>query len=144
MAEHVGERRRVTINEPRLAVVVVHREGAAVGEVIAVRLDGFGREEVALQAHRRLALEQGERVGQGEQDRVPLLIGRFEERSTVGDVGVDARVVVGAVGMRPADVEQVTVDLHGVHGRRPAGQGDGHVVARPGADDQHVSRALHP
>ena len=139
LAEDVGERRRVAIDEPRLAVVVVHRERAAVGEVVAVRLDGLGGEQVALQAHRRLALEQRQRVGQGEQDRVPAAIRRLEERPSVGDVGVDARIVVGAVGMGPADVEQVLVDLHGVHRRRPARQGDGDVVARSGADDQHVA-----
>ncbi len=106
--------------------------------MVTVRLDSLDGEQVALETYRRLALEQRERVRQGEQDRVPPPIGRLEECPTVGDVCVDARVVVGPVRVGAADVEEVPVDLHGVHRGRPAGEGDGDVVARAGADDQDL------
>ena len=87
VAEHVLERAGVALDEPRLAVVVVHGERATGGEVVAVRLDGLLGEQVALEADRRLALQQRERVGEGEQDRVPLAVGLLEEGAAVGDVG---------------------------------------------------------
>ena len=138
----VLQRGRIAIDEPRFAVVVVHRERATVGEVVAVRLHRLGGEQVALQTHRRLPLEQRQRIRQGEQDRVPPTVGPLQERPSVGDVRGDAGVVVGAVGMCPSDVEEVAVDLHGIDGCRAAGEGDGDVVARAGADHQDGARRV--
>ena len=111
LAEHLLERGGVAVDQPRLAVVVVHGEDAAVGEVVAVGLDGLLREEVALEPHGRLALQERERVGEGQQDRVPPVVGRLEEGAPVGEVGVDPRVVVGGQRVPTPELEQVGVDL---------------------------------
>ena len=86
LPEHLRERVGVPVDQPALAVVVVHREHATLGEVVAGRLDGLGGEQVALEPHRRLAGDERERVGQGEQDAVPLLVRPLE----VGPPVVDA------------------------------------------------------
>ena len=142
LLEDLLQRPGVAVDQPRLAVVVVHRQRAARAQVVAIGVDGFLGEEVALQAHRRLALQQRQGVGEGQQDRVPLPIGPLQEGPTVGDVSDDAGVVVWAVRVLAAEVEEVPVDLHGVDTRGTAGHGDGHVVARAGADDEHLAGVL--
>ena len=79
--------------------------------MVAVGLDGLLGEQVALEADGRLSLQKRQRVGEREQDGVPVAVGLLEERPAIADVGDDAGVVVGAVGVAPAEVEEVTVDL---------------------------------
>ncbi len=56
-------------------VVVVHREDAAGREVLADLVERFLGEQVTLEAQRRLPSEEGQGVGQGEQDQVVALVG---------------------------------------------------------------------
>ena len=56
-------------------------------EVVAGRLHRLLGEEVALEAERRLARHERDRVRQREQDQVVLLVGALEERAAVVDVG---------------------------------------------------------
>ena len=72
--ERVGERAGEPVDDPLLAVEVVHRERAARREVIARGLRRLQREQVALQAQRTRARDQRQRVGQREQDQVVLLV----------------------------------------------------------------------
>ena len=56
-------------------------------------------EEIALQPQRAGSGNQGQRVGQCEQDQVVLLVGVRQERTAVVDVRRDPRVLVGVVGV---------------------------------------------
>ncbi len=132
------------VDEPALAVVVVHREGAAGLEVLAGGPHGLRGEQVALQPQRAGSGHQGERVGQREQDEVVAAVGALQEGAPVGDVGGDARVVVRPVGvLRAAELAQFGIDLDGVDPAGALGQRDGHVGAAARAHDQHVLRGRH-
>ena len=109
-ADRVG----VAVEQPRL-VVVVHRERAARLEQRARPLQRLGGEQVVLQAQRRLAGDDGRRVGQREQDEVVATVGALHEGPPVVDVHGDPRVGVGAVRVPvAADLHQGRVDLHRV------------------------------
>ena len=82
--------------------------------------------------------DQGQGVGQREDDQVVLLVGRPQVRPAVVDVR-DPRVLVRVVGViLHADLLDGRVDLHGVHVARAVGQGDGHVGAAARPHDQHL------
>ena len=71
-----------------------------------------GGEQVVLQAQGRLAGDDRERVGQGQQHEVVAPVGPLQERPAVVDVGRDPRVGVGAVGVAvAAQPLQCRVDL---------------------------------
>ena len=87
------------VDQPVLAVVVVHRERAVGGQVLAGGGQGLFGEQEALQPDLRGPGDQGQRVGQGEQDQVVLGVGGLQERPAVVDVPGDPRIVVGVVGV---------------------------------------------
>ena len=127
------------IDQPPLAVVVVHGEGAIGLEVGARLLHRLAREEVALEPKGGLAADERQGVGEGEQDQVVLLVGPLKEGSPVVDVDADARVVVWVLRVTlGADLLEARVDLDRVHVPGALGQRDRHVRPRPGADDQDV------
>ena len=127
------------IDQPPLAVVVVHGERAIWLEVGARLLHRLPREEVALEPKGGLAADERQGVGEREQDQVVLLVGPLEERPPIVDVDADARVVVGVLGVTlGADLLEAGVDLDRVHVPGALGQCDRHVRPRPGADDQDV------
>ncbi len=106
------ERPGQAIDQPLLAVVVVHGERAIGLQVGARLLHRLAREQVALEPKRGLAADERQRVGQREQDQVVLLVGPLEERPPVVDVDADARVVVGSLGVTlGADLLQPRIDL---------------------------------
>ena len=118
------------VDQPVLAVVVVHREPAAGGEVVAGGCDRLRGEQVGLQPDRARAADQHQGVGQGEQDQVVLRVGLLEERAAVVDVGEHPRVLVGAVGVAfPPDLQDARVDLDGVDVLGALGQRDRDVAA---------------
>ncbi len=127
------------VDQPRLAVVVVHREDAVLGEVVARLGDGLLGEQVRLEPELAGARDEGQRVGQGEEDEVVLLVVARQEGATVVDVDADARVVVGLVRVDlAADLLDPRVDLHRVDVLRALGQGEGDVGAGAGAHDEHA------
>ncbi len=96
-------------------------------------------EEERLEAQRRLLADQGQRVGQGEDDEVVLLVGVAQECTAVVDVGADTRVVVGPVRVAGlADLEQLWVDLDGVDMTRAVVQRQRDVRAAARSDDEHL------
>ena len=99
---HLVERAGQAIDQPRLAVEVVHREDPARRQVRLRRLHRSRREQVALETQRRLARDERERVRQREQDQVVALVRALEERAAVGDVHVDPRIVVRMLGIELA------------------------------------------
>ena len=104
-------------------------------------LDGLLREEVALESQRGLAAHQRERVRQREQDHVVAGLRPLKKGASVVDVGAHPRILVGVIRMQPStEPVQDRVDLDGVHVLRALAQGHGHVVPRPGSDDQHVPK----
>jgi hypothetical protein len=82
-----GHAAGVALQQPRL-VVVVHREDAIRLQVRARLLHGLDGEQVVLQAQRRLAGDDRERVGQGQHDEVIAPVRPFQERPAAVDVGV--------------------------------------------------------
>ena len=91
MAEDLGQGPAVAVDQPPLAIAVVHRERAALGQVRPRRGDGLAREQVALQPQRAVARHQREGVGQREQHEVVAGRGALQERAPVVDDQVDAR-----------------------------------------------------
>ena len=75
-------------DQPRLAVVVVEHEDAVVGEVVADARERLFGEQERLQPDVGRLADQRQRVGQGEDDQVVLLVGVAQERAAVVD---DAR-----------------------------------------------------
>ena len=140
---HLIERAGESIDQPRLPVEVVHAEDAVGRQMRLRRLHRSGREQVALEAEGGLPCQERQRVRQREQDHV-VAIGRpLEERPAVGDVHVDARVVVRMlrIELDPQLVE-VGVDLDRIDTLRAVGQSDGHIATRSGADDEHPARRM--
>ena len=122
------------------AVVVVHGEDPAGGEVVAHRFHGLAGEEVALESERPLAAHQGQRVGQGEQDQVVRLIAPLQEGPAIIDVHGDARVLVRVRGVVvPTGLLQDRIDLDRIHRGGSLRQGVRHVVATARAHDQHIA-----
>ena len=96
----------------RLAVVVVHREGAVRLEVVARLLQRLLGEQERLEPDLRGAAHQRQRVGQREEDQVVLLVRACQERPAVVDVPGDPRVLVGLVGVAvDADLHDPRVDV---------------------------------
>ena len=108
-------------DQPVFAVVVVHREHAVGFQAVTGCLQGLLGEQEALEAQRRLSRQEGDRVGQGQQDQVVLAVGALQEGPSVVDVDLNARVVVGAVGVVvAAQFVEAGVDLHRIDvGRTP-------------------------
>ena len=139
MSKGVGQRGGVAVDEPALAVQVVHREDAVVGEVIAIRLGRLLREEVTLQTNGRCTLYEGERVGQREKDEVPVLVGSLEVGAAVVDVRVDTWIVVRTVGMvLLGEIEQAVIDLDRVYMLCTVLQRHRDVVTATGSDHEEI------
>ncbi len=138
-SEDVRHHARVALDEPRLAVVVVHHEYAVGREVIPSAGEGFLGEEERLEPQIGCAAHQREGIGHREHDEV-IPFGRVpQERATIGDDRRDARVGVRVVGvLRPPDRLDAGVDLDRVHGPGPVRQGDRNIGPRAGADDQRL------
>ncbi|MFN8518307.1 MAG: hypothetical protein U0667_02710 [Chloroflexota bacterium] len=137
--ERVLEHRGDLGHQPWLAVVVVEHEDAVVAQVVGDRLERLLGEQERLQAHVRGLADQRQRVRQGEDDDVVLLVGAAQERAAVIDVAVHPWVVVGLVGVvLDADLLDARVDLHRVDALdvRVVGEQQRHVRARPGAHHQ--------
>ena len=108
--------------------------------MIAGGLRRLQREQVALEAQRARARDEGQRIGQREQDQVVLLVGLLQERAPVVDVHADARVLIRVVGVvLRTEALQRRVDLDRVDVRRTLRQRDRDIGARPRSDDQHPS-----
>ena len=137
-------RAREPVDQPVLAVEVVHREATVGLEVVVRRAQGLLGEQEGLESDLRGAVDERERVGQGEQDQVVLRVGVLQEGPAVVHVGGDALVLVGVVGVvLAAELQDPGVDLDGVHVLGTLAQGDGDVRPRTCADDEHVVEA-HP
>ena len=118
-------------HQPRLAVVVVEDEDAVGGQVVAHRLEGLDGEQERLEPDVAGGADEGQRVGQGEDDQVVLLVGGAQEGPAVVDVARDPRIVVGMQGvMRHADLLDGRVDLDGVDVAGAVAERDRDVVAR--------------
>ena len=127
-AERVGQHRVELRNEPRIAVVVVEHEDAVVVQVLLDRREGLEREQERLEPDRRLLADKRQRVGQGKDDQVVLLVRRTQECPAVVVVCGDARVAVRVVGVLGlADLEQLRVDLDRVYMACAVRQRDGHI-----------------
>ena len=117
MPEDLGQGPAVAVDQPPLAIAVVHRERAALGQVRSCLGDRLAREQVALQPQRAVARHQREGVRQREQHEVVSGRGALQEGAPVVDHQMDARVLVGVIRMpRPADRGDAGVDLDRVHG----------------------------
>ena len=69
MTERGGNRPGEAVNEPLLAVEVVHRESTAFRQMTTHRGHRLAGEEVALESNRSTARDERERVGEGEENR---------------------------------------------------------------------------
>ena len=131
---------RQPADDPALAVEVVHREHAAGLEPrldVAERLLG---EQEALQPEARIARVQHQRIDQGVDDQVVLAVGLADEAAAVVEVDRDPRVVVRAVRdgrSRPSSLMTGSISTASTC-LAPVPERGGDVVARAGADDQHV------
>ena len=102
-------------------------------------------EQVALEPDVAVAAVQDERIDQRVDDQVVLLVGRLQEVAAVVQVHDDARIVVGAVGMIAlAEALDHRIDLDRVDARGAPREGAADVVARAGADDQHLAERRPP
>ena len=137
-AEGLRQRRRVP-SEHVWPVVVVHGERAFGFEVGPHGLEGFSREQEALEPQRSLPRDQDERVRKSEEDEVILPIAPLEERSAILDVITDPRVLIGPVRVAlSTEPLEDRVDLDGVDVPRASGEREGDVVAGAGPDDEHL------
>ncbi len=126
-----------TVDQPGLAIIVVHGEGAIGLQPVAHRLHRFLGKEEGLQADLRGAADQGERVRQGKQDEVVLAIARLQEGAAVVDVPTDPRVRIGPVDIIfGADRHDPGIDVDRVDPMRTLAKRNGDVRSRPRADDQ--------
>ena len=134
------------VDQPVLAVVVVHREDAVAVRWSRAAVERLLGEQEALQPDLRGAGDQGQRVGQREQDQVVLVVGGLQERPAVVDVPVDPRVLSTAgpgcfstpICMIRGSMSTASMCL------APLRQRDRDVRARAGADDQHVVQRARP
>ena len=70
-------------------------------------------------------------------------MGLAHETAAIIDVNRHARVAVGPIGMMgSAQLLEHRIDLDGIDVSSVVGQCRGNIVARPGADDQHVFERL--
>ena len=97
-AEDLRQGRRVP-SEDVWPVVVVHGECAFGFEVGPHGLEGFSREQEALEPERSLPRDEDERVRKSEEDEVILPIAPLEERSAILHVITDPRVLIRPVRM---------------------------------------------
>ena len=137
---------RQTIREPLFSVEVVHHERSTRREMSASRLERLLREEVALEADRRLPGHERERVGKREDDEVVGSVRALQEGTTIRDDAGHPRVIVWVFGMvLDADRLDLRIDLDGVDVLRSLPKRDRHIVAVPGADNEHaVGRGADP
>ena len=83
------------------------------------------------------------RIQNAVDDQVILLVRRAEEIAGIVDRQVDARVVIGTLGMIfPAEEGDGGIDLDGVDMGGAHPQRGRHVIAAAGADDGHALRRL--
>ena len=143
MAEYLIEGACESVDEPRLAVVVVHREHAIVRQVIAGGGDGFLREQVRLETQLACAGDKGERVGQGEQDEVVLRVVARQEGTSVIDVDRHAGVVIRLIRVDlAADLLDSRIDLDGIDMLRPAGERERDVGSGARTDNEDVVQRI--
>ena len=112
--------------------------------MIASSFHRLSGEQVALEPEARLARDQCERVGKGEEDEVVPTVGALEERAPVVDVDVHPRVAVRMIRVQllPQLVE-AWVDLDSIDPPRTALERAGDVVAGSRAHDQHLIERPH-
>jgi hypothetical protein len=131
----------VPADQPVLPVAVVHREDAVGAQVGAHRLHRLQGEQVALQTDLACPRDQGERIRQGEDDRVVRPVGALQEGAAVVDVDVHARIGVRVVRIELSpQLLYSRVDLDGVHRGRAVSQGLSDVDAVARTDHQHITR----
>ena len=90
--EGVGQHRVDLRDQPLLAVVVVEHEYARRGQVVSHGLECLLGEQERLEADVRGRADEGQRVGQGEDHQVVLLVRAAEERAAVVLVAGDPRI----------------------------------------------------
>src|SRR5450759_1984468 len=96
----------------------------------------FGVDEV-VEAHVGIVGELGVGIEQSEKDEVVAGRGALHKGAGIGEVGGDARIVVGMLGMAAAsEIENLGVDFHGIDGAGLVAQGGGNVISGARADDQ--------
>ena len=136
MAEPGRDRARQPVDQPRLAVVVVHREGAVRLQMTPHGLHRLAGEQEGFEADLRGAADQRQRIRQREQDQVVLLVRAFQEGAAVVDVPRHARIGIRAIDVLfAADLEDAWIDVDCVDMPRPFAERDRHVRAGAGADD---------
>ena len=138
LPERVQHGGRIAV-EQVVGVVVVHGHGAARSQVGPGLLDRLQGEQVALQPQVGLPVDRGQRVGQGEQDQVVVLLGVLQEGPAVSIVRGHPGTVVRVIGvLAAAELEQHRVDLDRVHVPGALGQGHRDIIAGACPDDQDV------
>ncbi len=141
--EDVGGGAGQPVDQPGLAVVVVHRERAVRLQVLADRGHRLLGEEERLQPDLRGPAHQGQRVGQREEHEVVGAVRALEERAAVVGVHAHVGVVVRPVDVvLAADLEDARVDVDGVDAVGALAQRDRDVRAGAGADDEHVAEGV--
>ncbi len=142
-AEGVGEHPAQPVDEPGLAVEVVEDEDAARLQVGLDVRERLFRVQERLEADVAGRREQRQRVGQGQDHEVVVLVGLAQERPPVVDRRRHPRILVGPEHVLvAADPVDRGIDLDGVDVAVAALDRRGDVVAGPGADDQHVVEAV--
>ncbi len=108
------------------------------------RFQRLHRVDVIVEPHGAHARQERLAVQRPEHDEVVGPRSRLEERAGVGDMGLNARVRVGALKMQPStQLSDLGIDLDGVDVLRPQLQQEGDVVPGAGAQHQHGVQPLH-
>ena len=107
------------------------RNIAAGRQVVAGLAHRFLGEQERLEPDAGRRADQRQRVGQGVDDEVVLLVRAVEERPAVVDVDGHPRIRVDVLGVEvAADLGELRVDLDRVDVLRAPGQGERGVGAR--------------
>ena len=140
-AEGFFSHRGDTCHNPALTEIVIRDKNAAGFEHPSDAGKCLLREQVALEANIRVAAVEDQGVDQGIDDQVVLPIGHTEKMPAVVQVFNNTRILVRMVGMvMNPDILDHRIDFDGVDMGRAESQRVGKVVARTGADDQHIAK----
>ena len=125
--------------DPGQSVRVIEQQIATLLQQVHSRTDGLSSEEIVFQAQLRHGTHFHQRICEGEDDQVVFPGGVMHEGPGIIHDQMHTRILVRPCRMIcAAQIGNDRIDFHSIHSRGTTQQRRRHIIARTGADHQHV------